>query len=55
MVSAEPTLDELKGAIEYVMAHFQEMTGPCRSAYLATFDDRNWDRQYGWLRGLLPA
>ena len=53
MVSAEPTLEEVKGAIDYVVAHFQEMTGPCRAAYLATFDDRNWDRQYEWLPGLL--
>ncbi len=53
IVSAEPTLEELKGAIDYVIAHFHEMTDHCRAAYLATFDDRNWDRQYGWLRGLL--
>lgn len=54
MVSAEPTLEELKEAIDYVTAHIHEMTGHCRAAYLATFDDSNWDRQYGWLRGLLP-
>jgi len=55
MVSAEPTLDELKGAIDYVLAHFHEMTGHCRAAYLATFDDSNWDRQYEWLPGLLQG
>ncbi len=55
MVPAEPTLEDVKGAIEYVVAHFEEMTGPCRAAYLATFDDRNWDRQYEWLPGLLQG
>jgi glycosyltransferase involved in cell wall biosynthesis len=55
IVPAEPTLEDIKGAIDYVMAHFPEMTGPCRAAYLANFDDGNWDRQYWWLPGLLQG
>jgi glycosyltransferase involved in cell wall biosynthesis len=48
IVPAEPTLEELEEAIDYVIAHFQEMTGHCRAAS-ANFTI-NWDRQYWWLR-----
>lgn len=49
IVSANPSLEEITGAIDYIYSHFNEMTGRCRAAYLTTFDDANWDRQYGWL------
>jgi glycosyltransferase involved in cell wall biosynthesis len=55
IVSPRPTIDELTGAIDYIRRHFTHMTPHCRAAYLATFDDSNWDRQYGWLRPLLAG
>jgi glycosyltransferase involved in cell wall biosynthesis len=53
IVSARPTLKEITGAMDYIYRHFSEMTSHCRAAYLSTFDDGNWDRQYGWLKDLL--
>jgi glycosyltransferase involved in cell wall biosynthesis len=53
IVSAQPTVQEIQSAISYIMTHFDEMTGPCRQYYLGTFDDGNWERDYGWVRGLL--
>ena len=50
IVSSRPTLEEITGAIDYINRHFSEMTPHCRAAYLSTFDDGNWDKQYGWLR-----
>jgi glycosyltransferase involved in cell wall biosynthesis len=50
IVSANPSLEEIKRAIDYIRGHLQEMTQRCRAEYLATFDDGNWDRQYGWLK-----
>jgi glycosyltransferase involved in cell wall biosynthesis len=53
IVSAQPSVQEIKHAVSYILAHFDQMTGPCREYYLGTFDDGNWERDYGWVRGLL--
>lgn len=53
IVSANPTLEEINLAISYIRDHLQEMTQRCRAEYLVTFDDGNWDRQYGWLKEML--
>jgi glycosyltransferase involved in cell wall biosynthesis len=53
IVSANPATAELKTAISYILTHFDEMTGPCREYYLTTFDDGNWEKEYGWIRELL--
>jgi glycosyltransferase involved in cell wall biosynthesis len=53
IVSANPGTQELKAAISYIMAHFNEMTGPCREYYLRTFDGSNWEKEYGWIRELI--
>ncbi len=50
IVSADPSLEEIKLAIDYIRTHLQEMTERCRAEYLATFNDSNWERQYGWLK-----
>lgn len=55
IVSANPSPAEIEEAITYIQAHFPEMSERCRAYYLATFDDRNWEREYGWLLKLLPA
>jgi glycosyltransferase involved in cell wall biosynthesis len=55
IVSANPSPAEIEAAITYIQAHFPEMSQRCRAYYLATFDDRNWEREYGWLLELLPA
>jgi len=55
IVSANPSLAEIKEAITYIQTHFKEMSERCRAHYLATFDDRNWEREYGWFLELLPA
>jgi len=55
IVSANPSLAEIKEAITYIQAHFKEMSERCRAHYLAIFDDRNWEREYGWVLELLPA
>lgn len=54
IVSANPSLDEITAAIRYIKEHFEEMTPQCRAVYLATFDDGNWQKEYGWILDLLP-
>ncbi len=53
IVSNKPAMEELLAAIVYVQDHLEDMTVRCRSHYLATFDDRNWDEHYGWLRSII--
>jgi len=53
IVSANPSVAELKSAVSYALTYFAEMTGPCRESYLKTFDDGNWEKEYGWIRELL--
>jgi glycosyltransferase involved in cell wall biosynthesis len=50
IVSAKPSLDEIRTAIEYINKNFIEMSSRCRLYYLSTIDDQNWEQQYGWLR-----
>lgn len=55
IVAANPSPGEVQAAITYLEVHFPEMSRRCRADYLATFDDRNWERDYGWLLKLLAA
>jgi len=55
VVSREPDVKEIRDAIAYIQNHFEEMSRQCRADYLAIFDDRNWERHYGWLREFLPG
>jgi glycosyltransferase involved in cell wall biosynthesis len=54
IVPHNPSLADIKEAIAYIQRHFDEMSQRCRTYYLATFDDRNWDRDYGWFLEFLP-
>lgn len=42
IVPPDPSVAEIKAAISYIRAHFDEIIGSCREYYLATFDD-------GWI------
>jgi glycosyltransferase involved in cell wall biosynthesis len=53
IVSRNPSSAEIMAAIRYIQENFSEMSAKCRQYYLATFDDRNWDRYYGWLASIL--
>ena len=53
IVSRNPSSAEIMAAIQYIQENFAEMSAKCRRYYLATFDDRNWDRYYGWLASIL--
>jgi glycosyltransferase involved in cell wall biosynthesis len=53
IVSSDPSIKEIENAGNYIFDHFQEMSGACRAAYLANFDDLNWPKHYGWLTKLL--
>lgn len=53
IVSRSPTAPEIEAAITYIRTHFDEMSARCRSAYLSNFDDRNWERYYGWIEKLI--
>jgi glycosyltransferase involved in cell wall biosynthesis len=54
IVPPNPSLADIQEAIAYIQSHFAEMSERCRAYYLATFDDRNWEREYGWLLEFLP-
>ena len=54
IISNKPTIEEFQAAITYIQDHIEDMMVSCRSQYLATFDDRNWDKHYGWLRSIIP-
>jgi glycosyltransferase involved in cell wall biosynthesis len=54
-VSSNPSIEEIKSAIGYIRNNFYQMTGRCRIEYLEIFDDRNWDRDYKWLKKLLSS
>jgi glycosyltransferase involved in cell wall biosynthesis len=53
LVSPNPSLEEIIAAVSYAKSNFAEMTGPCRHYYLETFDDGNWERDYGWVQDFL--
>jgi glycosyltransferase involved in cell wall biosynthesis len=55
IVPPNPSVADITAAIAYIQSHFAEMSQRCRASYLATFDDRNWDRDYGWLGEFLPC
>ena len=54
IVSRNPSSAEIEKAAIYIQSHLTEMTTQCRAKYLATFDDDNWGKHYGWLRDSLP-
>jgi glycosyltransferase involved in cell wall biosynthesis len=49
IVSRSPASEEIEAAIAYIQSHLKEMVDYCRADFLSTFDDRNWERYYGWL------
>ncbi|MGP8104960.1 MAG: glycosyltransferase family 4 protein [Desulfobaccales bacterium] len=53
IVSRNPSAAEIEKAAIYIQSHLTEMTANCRAEYLATFDDRNWGKQYGWMLDLI--
>lgn len=53
IVSANPSMTEIASAMNYIRQNFSEMSKKCRGYYLSTFDDRNWDRYYGWLKEMV--
>jgi len=53
IVSINPSREELWEAVRYIREHIAEMSPKCRQYYLDTFDDGNWDRDYGWLKEYL--
>jgi glycosyltransferase involved in cell wall biosynthesis len=55
IVSTNPSVHEIKEAISFVQNNFSEMSNYSRQAYLHIFDDKNWERRYGWLDKLYIA
>jgi glycosyltransferase involved in cell wall biosynthesis len=54
IVPRDPSAADIEAAISFIEKELPAMSPRCRDYYLATFDDRNWDRDYGWLREFLP-
>ncbi len=55
IVSRNPSSAEIEKAAIYIQSHLTEMTTNCRAEYLATFDDSNWGKQYGWMLDLIKT
>jgi glycosyltransferase involved in cell wall biosynthesis len=49
IVESNPSLEQIERAVGYIQFHFVKMTANCRAEYLATFDDSNWEKYYGWM------
>lgn len=54
IVPRDPSTADIEAAISFIKGNLLKMIPQCRDYYLATFDDRNWDRDYGWLREFIP-
>ncbi len=48
-------MQEIKKALTYISAHFEELSARCRAFYLFTFSDGNWSSQYGWIDQPFPG
>ena len=54
IVPVQPTLNEIKTAIQHIQQNITEMSSLCRAYYLSVIDDRHWQQQYGWLKQYMP-
>jgi glycosyltransferase involved in cell wall biosynthesis len=55
IVPRDPSTKDIQEAISFIKRNLQEMVSKSRSYYLSIFDDRNWERDYGWLREIIPC
>jgi glycosyltransferase involved in cell wall biosynthesis len=54
IVPRDPSTADIEAAISFIKKKLSAMSPLCRDYFLATFDDSNWDRDYGWLREFIP-